>query len=111
MSALPLGKEYDDKYYIGFFENNILVAIIDLIDGYPEKDIVHIGFFMVDVKYQGIGIGSGIVQHIIGMLKKMGYRKIRLGVDKENPQSYSFWHKNGFDVTKQSEYVIMEYML
>ena len=31
MKALPPGKSYDDKYYIGFFENDSLVAIMDLI--------------------------------------------------------------------------------
>ena len=89
MSALPPGKDFDDKYYIGFFDNNILIAVMDLIDGYPDKNTVHIGFFMVDVKYQGKGVGSDIIQRIICALKETGYMKIRLGVDKENPQSYS----------------------
>ena len=38
MAALPPGKDYKDKYYIGFFENGVLAAIMDLILGYPEKD-------------------------------------------------------------------------
>lgn len=111
MSALPPGKDYDDKYYIGFFDNNILIAVMDLIMGYPDKDTVHIGFFMVDVNHQGRGVGSAIIQHIICVLKKIRYTKIRLGVDKENPLSYSFWRKNGFKVVDQREYVIMEYLL
>ena len=31
MEALPPNKSYDDKYYIGFFENDSLVAIMDLM--------------------------------------------------------------------------------
>ena len=34
----------------------------------------------------------------IEYLKTEGYKKIRLGVDKGNPQSFSFWKKNGFKV-------------
>ena len=31
MKALPPGKTYEDKYYIGFFEGDVLVAMMDLI--------------------------------------------------------------------------------
>ena len=37
MKALPPGKSYDDKYYIGFFENDSLVAIMYIILDYPTK--------------------------------------------------------------------------
>ena len=33
------------KYYVGFYEGDILVAIMDLIDGYPDSDTAFIGFF------------------------------------------------------------------
>lgn len=45
MEALPPNKSYDDKYYIGFFENDSLVAIMDLILGYPTEEIAFIGLF------------------------------------------------------------------
>lgn len=37
MEALPPGKSREDKYYVGFFDGWSLVAIMDLILGYPEK--------------------------------------------------------------------------
>jgi hypothetical protein len=37
MHALPPNKEHKDKYYVGFFENEVLVSIMDFILGYPEK--------------------------------------------------------------------------
>lgn len=46
MEALPPGKEYDDKYYIGFFQDNSLVAIMDLILDYPTENIAFIGLFI-----------------------------------------------------------------
>ena len=39
MGALPPGKGYDDKFYVGFFENDSLVGLMDLILDYPEKEI------------------------------------------------------------------------
>ena len=108
MKALPPGKSYDDKYYIGFFENDSLVAIIDLILDYPTKGIAFIGLFMTNIQYQHKGIGSNIISEITMSLKSLGYRKIRLGVDKGNPQSYSFWSKNNFNVVSEDKYILME---
>lgn len=43
MKALPPGKMYDDKYYIGFFDEECLVAIMDLIQDYPVELSAYIG--------------------------------------------------------------------
>ena len=43
----PPGKELSDKYYVGFYQKDILIAVMDLIDGYPKQDIAFIGFFMI----------------------------------------------------------------
>lgn len=108
MRALPPGKDYKDKYYVGFFENEALAAIMDLILDYPAKNIAFIGLLMVDLKYQNKGLGSKIVSECAECLKTLGFNKIRLGVDKGNPQSNSFWKKNGFIIIDESEFTIME---
>lgn len=40
-----------------------------------------------------------------------GYRKARIGVDKGNPQSNSFWEKNVFYIISEKEYNVMEMTL
>ncbi|MBD5450407.1 MAG: GNAT family N-acetyltransferase, partial [Lachnospiraceae bacterium] len=104
--ALPAGKDYNDKYYIGFFEKETLVAIMDLILDYPTKDTAFIGLFMMDFEYQNKNIGSKIISECTKCLKILGFHKIRLGVDKENPQSNAFWKKNSFVVADESEYIL-----
>lgn len=111
MEALPPNKSYDDKYYIGFFEDNTLVANMDLILGYPTEEIAFIGLFMTNVLYQNKGVGSHIVRDVCTYLKLLGYKKVRIGVDKENPQSNSFWNKNGFCIIAENEYYVMELVL
>ncbi|MGM9607090.1 MAG: GNAT family N-acetyltransferase [Oscillospiraceae bacterium] len=111
MHALPPGKDDHDKYYVGFFERDTLVAVMDLILGYPQTDIAFIGLFMVNLDYQGKGIGSRIVCECMAYLKSEGYKKIRLGTDKENPQSNAFWKKNGFTAIGEGEYICMEAVL
>ena len=111
MNALPPNKSYDDKYYIGFFEGDSLVANMDLILDYPTDEIAFIGLFMTNIQYQNKGVGSNIIGDACNYLKQLGYKKIRIGVDKGNPQSHSFWQKNGFCTISEKAYDVMELTL
>lgn len=96
MHALPPGKTIDDKYYVGFFDGERLVAVMDLILNYPEDHIAWIGLFMMDKAYQGKGIGSLIIGECISCLQTYGFHYVRLGYMKDNVQSRHFWMKNQF---------------
>ena len=111
MKALPPNKHYEDKYYIGFFEGDTLVANMDLILGYPTDEIAFIGLFMTNVQHQNKGVGSRIIGDVCSSLKQLGFKKVRIGVDKGNPQSNSFWKKNGFYIISEKEYNVMELTL
>ena len=97
----PPGKSAADKYYVGFWDGDTMVAVMDLIEGYPDDETCFVGFFMVNKGLQGRHIGSGIVQEVFGYLGAAGYDRVMLGVDKGNPQSTAFWTKNGFVVVKE----------
>lgn len=97
--ALPPRTTYDDKFYLGYFLNGELVTVMDLILNYPNKETAFLGFFMVNRSFQGKGIGSSILRECEARLKEEGYRFIRLGFVKGNPQSEAFWKKNGFQRT------------
>ncbi len=97
----PPNTVLSDKYYVGFFENNTLVAVMDLIDGYPNKENAFIGFFMMNIEYQGKQIGTAIISEVAEYLKSIGKVSVQLAIDKSNPQSNHFWKKNGFVVIKE----------
>lgn len=96
MDALPLGKTKDDKYYLGYYKNNDLIAVIDLIDGYPNSKTLYIGFFMVDVDNQEKGIGSSIIDELCFFAINNNFNRIELAWVKGNPQAEHFWLKNQF---------------
>ena len=98
MKITPPGIDISAKYYIGFFDGPDLVAVMDLIDGYPGPDVAYIGFFMMNKSYQGKQIGTSIISETAGYLKETGKTAVRLAIDKGNPQSTHFWLKNGFKV-------------
>ena len=94
--ALPNGKTADDKYYFGFFDGNRLTAVMDLIDGYPDRETAFIGFFMMNADDSGKGTGTRIIGDVLSSLKEQGFAKVRLCINDGNPQSSHFWQKNGF---------------
>ena len=114
MKALPPRTTYEDKFYVGYFLDGNLVAVMDLILNYPNQDTAFIGFFMMCKDFQGNGTGTEIIKECETLLREDGYLHIRLGFAKGNPQSEAFWLKNGFsrtgveDVQERYTVVVME---
>lgn len=104
MTLLPPGKDRDSKYYVGFFEGTHLTAVLDLIDGFPDSGTAYIGFFMVDGANSCRGIGTYIIEELCIALKHAGFRAVRLGYDKENPQAEHFWIKNSFGKINEADH-------
>ena len=102
LTLCPPGTTPAQKHYVGFFDADTLVAVMDLIDGYPDADTAFIGFFMMNKDLQGQGTGTAIVREVLAALRALGYTAVRLGIDKENPQSNHFWRKNGFAVLREA---------
>lgn len=111
LTALPPGKTYSDKRYVGFYDGENLVAIMDLIEGFPNPETAFIGLFMVDQAYQGNGVGSLIIQEALSALGTIGFVYVRLGYVETNAQSRAFWYKNGFEPTgvksEQDKYTVV----
>ena len=111
MEALPPGKAPEDKFYIGWFDKDKLVAVMDLIRAYPDEKTWFIGFFMTDVSIQGKGVGSRIIEDLCKVLADDGAEHLRLCWVDGNPQAEHFWHKNAFMETgatsKTKEYTVI----
>ncbi len=103
ISEVPEGVSRSCKHFVGFYnEDDVLVAVMDLITGYPESDDAFIGWLMVDGEMQGRGIGSGIFADVRAAMKAAGYDYMALAVVKENEEALKFWKDQGFKVKKES---------
>lgn len=102
LTALPSNISMEKKYYIGYFESGEMIAVMDLIDGYPKYDIAFIGFFMTHAKWQKRGMGSAIISELSDYLKQNNYSAVRLAWVKGNPQAEHFWLKNGFCIVRET---------
>ena len=103
ITALPDGTSPGSKYFVGFRnDDDVLVAVMDLITGYPEADDAFIGWFMVDGEMQGRGIGSDIFADVRAAMKAADYDYMALSVVKENEEAVRFWKGQGFSIRKES---------
>ena len=110
LSALPAGKERGDKYFVGFYQSGILVAVMDLIAGYPEEEMAFIGLFMVDGRFRHRGTGTAIVTDCLRALSAAGYGYAQLGCVESNRNGLAFWRRNGFsavDAVRQARYTVV----
>lgn len=99
----PKGFDKNNKHYLGYFEKGILIAVIDLLIGYPNDETVWIGFFMVNGNYSRKGIGTNIINEFTCYATSIGFKRVGLGFEITNPQSSYFWNKNGFITEKVVE--------
>ncbi len=96
LTALPPRRTLADKHFFGWFADERLVAMMDLIWRHPKPDMAFIGWFILDGAVQGMGLGRRLVSNVLTMLKSQGVTEVRLGRIEGNPQSEHFWHVCGF---------------
>lgn len=99
MTALPPGTGAENKHYLGFFDGDALIAVLDLIERYPQQNTAYIGFFMTKKERQGCGLGTSLIGKLFDELRKEKFCRVSLAIDRGNPQSKAFWEKNGFALT------------
>lgn len=96
MGELPPHCSPNQKHFVGFFRGNELVAVMDLVLGYPDASTAFIGFLMVAARHQRRGVGSQIVADTLGRLRAQGFLRARLAYVRGNEQSRGFWESCGF---------------
>ncbi|MBE6470961.1 MAG: GNAT family N-acetyltransferase [Coriobacteriaceae bacterium] len=99
ISSVPGATGGEDSYFVGFYDDDAdLVAVLDLICGYPEPDDAFIGWFMVDDAQQGRGVGSSIFADVRASMKAQGYDHLEVRCPKESAPSLAFWQAQGFEL-------------
>jgi GNAT superfamily N-acetyltransferase len=68
---------------------------MDLILDYPEKKIAFVGLFMMNLEYQGKGIGSKIIAECCKYLKTLGFEKYGVVLIREIPRATLFGKRMG----------------
>lgn len=96
ITSIPDGAQKNQKNYKLVSFNNEILGAVDYITGYPEKNTVFIGLFIIKNNKHGQGFGRKIFNYLENLFKSEGFLKIRLGVIADNEIGFSFWKKQNF---------------
>ena len=96
ITRAPDGAGPNSKHCVGFFDGDDLVAVLDLICGYPSQTCAFIGWFMVAADLQGQGIGSQIFADVRAAMQAQGYTAFRVVAPARNESAVHFWKAQGF---------------
>lgn len=96
MSHVPEGADPEDKFFAGYYQEDQLVALMDLVVRYPLPSNACINWFMVKKDLQKTGIGSRIIEELLFFLMESGIEVVRLDAIEEDPETMRFWTSNGF---------------
>ena len=68
LTLLPPGKTAADKFFLGFFQEEELIALADLILAYPDPETAYLGLFMVKGNRSKKGIGTSLFGELCASL-------------------------------------------
>ena len=99
LRELPPGCRAEQKAFLGFFAWGELVAVMDIIRGYPDERTAYVGLLMVDGTRHECGIGSQVARAELRRLRAEGFSRVRLAYIQGNEPARRFWAKLGFEPT------------
>lgn len=100
---LPPGKTASDKILIGLFENDMPLAVADIVRDFPERDTWMTGLLLVHGDKRKQGLGKILHDILVDLAVKGGARIHRIGVLEQNKAALSFWSRLGFEQISVSE--------
>jgi diamine N-acetyltransferase len=99
-TALPPGKDYDDKRVWGLYARNDMIGCADVIRGYPVRDKAVIGLLLLAEHWQRRGFGRAfalLVEQVIAAWPEI--TTLRVGIVEQNVGALAFWRKLGYAET------------
>ncbi|WP_427886650.1 GNAT family N-acetyltransferase [Kribbella sp. GL6] len=101
----PEGLAEEAKVVLGAFGGQGLVAVVDLLRGYPVDGTAFIGLLQIHAAQQGRGYGSTTYGLVEGYVESTWpeVRTMRLAVVDTNAEvAAGFWQRQGFEATGEA---------
>jgi RimJ/RimL family protein N-acetyltransferase len=95
-AALPPGRTIHDKFLFAIEREGRVEGVIDLIRGYPEPHIMHLGLIFLSTRVRG-GTGRRCLRALYDWARAMGATVLRLGVVEPNLKARHLYATEGFE--------------
>lgn len=97
LTAHPTGMAADQKQVFGFYLAHKLVAVLDVLNQYPEQDFMFVGLLMVNAAYQRKTVGSVIMTGLMQAALHSDIHCLQLTRVTADTGVKQFWEKLGFE--------------
>ena len=101
--ALPPGREAADKLLFALERDGRTEGMIDIIRGYPEPHVWHLGFIFLSKAARGGGAGRRCLRALYDWVRAQGGGVIRLGVVEPNAKARHLYATEGFEFEAMRE--------
>ncbi len=95
-TGTPPGIDPATKLHFGWFEQDHLVAMSEVVFGFPNLDDAYIGLLLIDPAHRGERLGQKMLDHVFAAAKTRHAPRILIAVLEENTKGHRFWSKMGF---------------
>lgn len=90
------------KHVWGVKSGDEVLAVAELLEGYPGDGDWYIGLLLIDPAHRRKGIGTAFSAAVLDWIIDQGGTTVRLVVQEQNPEAASFWMRQGFALERQA---------
>jgi ribosomal protein S18 acetylase RimI-like enzyme len=102
LGPLPAHVASGKKHVFGFDRAGDMVAIAEILEGFPGANDWYVGLLLVAPDARGRGLGAELWGQLRDWIERQQGRVVRLIVQKQNPGAYAFWSRAGFTVERET---------
>lgn len=92
----PPSVDHTRKHLVGLERDGALIAIMDVLEGYPDETDWYVGLLLISPDERGRGLGTAVWTAVEEWMRAEGGRIARLIVQEQNPEAARFWRAAGF---------------
>jgi ribosomal protein S18 acetylase RimI-like enzyme len=99
----PLEARYarGTKHVWGVEKEGALIAVAELLEGYPSTHDWYIGLLLVAPAHRRQGVGAQLCAALVRWMSERGASVVRLVVHLQNAGARAFWGRQGFTVERE----------
>ena len=82
------------KHYWLIQDGQETIGVIDLIEGYPDKETIYVG--LLEIMQRRQGHGTAVLKQLIAAFAGHGYKRLELATVHADKAAAAFWQAQGF---------------
>lgn len=101
LGPLPEHVTSGTKRVFGIERGSELIAVVELLDGFPRRGEWYVGLLLVVPPLRREGLGTKIWVGLRDWIRSQGGAVVRLVVQKQNRRALTFWERQEFHVEQE----------